>query len=316
MYKIHIESTLNNNFPFLVLVVLGAVSLVVIMTLFTDNICDIKTVTYYPFNDAHPVYHNYWRDNLVPFRNITYTITYETCTNIWESEIKPSPEIHTHNFTNLTSSWYIDELHYPLHVALKDPSQKPDFIVTHSHKPFGTYCLNKDTMNHFCGEYQAVKTLLETTDICSYGNGPCYIINRDLRYFEDLSEYYMSDEVAAQRFHTQYMPQCINEYGQLVDAKIIIMDDTFIPVPEFADIIRLKASGIEIDHTRESHTMFINVIGSNEFEIKFTPKDGHYQFDEYIPVSEIVPEKWIPFMFSINMAYGEQCGIGLIQYMY
>ena len=196
----------------------------------------------------------------------------------------------------------------------------PNFIITHSHKPSTTYCLNQDTINHFCGEYKAVNTFLETTNICSYGNGPCYIINRELRYFEDLSEYYTSDQVAAQHFHTRGMShcmlQCINKYEQFIDSTIIIMDDVFIPVPEFADIIRLKASGIEIDHTRESHTMFINVIGSNEFEIKFTPKDGHYQFDEYIPVSKLVSEDEIPFMFRINMVYGDQCGIGLIQYMY
>ena len=167
------------------------------------------------------------------------------------------------------------------------------------------YCIIINDHNHFCGEYQAVKTWIDQNPINCKQQGDCFIYNRYINYYENIlygMQYDLPD----------IFRNCINGTIGNYTNDFNIMDDELFTIFRINEDITMRISNLDIDNTQENHTMtftFHNDWGTRTLDVPFTPKDGKYQFIESIDFFDQVKNLRVHRNAPMFVQYNDQCSV-------
>ena len=142
------------------------------------------------------------------------------------------------------------------------------------------YCIINKGQDHFCGEYQAVKTWIDQNPRDCKRLGDCFIQNRHVDYYEDV-QYGLPHDLP-DIFHN-----CDVAVSGNYTNDFTIMDNELFTIWRIPENITMKISDLNIDHTQDEHFMVFDfkrhpLSHKQTLTVQFEPKDGKYQFIESI----------------------------------
>ena len=165
------------------------------------------------------------------------------------------------------------------------------------------YCIINKGQDHFCGEYQAVKTWIDQNPRDCKRLGDCFIQNNYIDYYEEIrygvpSEYpdiFNTCKIAITGNHT-------NDF--------IINDNELFTINRLHPNTTINISNLDIDHTVNEHYMVFDFNnGRGSINVHFKPRDGQYQFVEWVDFVDKTVHLPLQQNNTLYVKYNDQCSM-------